>query len=72
MQGYLDEQFIQLEELQDDDNPDFVEETVTTFYNNSARFLQNIEHTLYVVIVVVVVVLFPVWINIYCSIQIQG
>ncbi|KAB1204335.1 Histidine-containing phosphotransfer protein 4 [Morella rubra] len=45
-QGYLDEQFIQLEELQDDDNPDFVEETVTTFYNNSARFLQNIEHTL--------------------------
>ena len=25
LQGYLDEQFIQLEELQDDASPDFVE-----------------------------------------------
>ncbi|XP_041020559.1 histidine-containing phosphotransfer protein 4-like isoform X2 [Juglans microcarpa x Juglans regia] len=45
-QGYLDEQFIQLEELEDDDNPNFVEEMVTTFYNNSARLLQNIEQAL--------------------------
>ncbi|KAH7565315.1 hypothetical protein JRO89_XS09G0185600 [Xanthoceras sorbifolium] len=28
-QGFLDEQFIQLEELQDDANPNFVEEIVT-------------------------------------------
>lgn len=48
MQGYLDEQFIQLEELEDGDNPNFVEETVTTFYANSARLLQNIEQALYV------------------------
>nr|POE61950.1 histidine-containing phosphotransfer protein 5 [Quercus suber] len=45
-QGYLDEQFIQLEELQDDDNPNFVEEIVTLFFNDSARLLQNIEQAL--------------------------
>ncbi|CAK9158830.1 unnamed protein product [Ilex paraguariensis] len=42
-QGYLDEQFIQLEELQDDANPNFVEEIVTLFYNDSARLIRNIE-----------------------------
>jgi histidine-containing phosphotransfer protein len=46
LQGYLDEQFIQLEELQDEDSPNFVEEMVTTFYNNSARLLENIEQAL--------------------------
>ncbi|MBA0700651.1 hypothetical protein Goari_023010, partial [Gossypium aridum] len=42
-QGYLDDQFIQLEELQDDTNPNFVQEVVTLFYNDSARLIQNIE-----------------------------
>lgn len=47
LQGYLDrEQFTQLEELQDDANPNFVEEVVTLFYNDSARLIQNIEQTL--------------------------
>ncbi|GKV44907.1 hypothetical protein SLEP1_g52042 [Rubroshorea leprosula] len=45
-QGYLDEQFIQLEELQDDANPDFVEEVVTLFYSDSARLIQSIEQAL--------------------------
>ncbi|XP_059461636.1 histidine-containing phosphotransfer protein 4-like [Corylus avellana] len=45
-QGYLDEQFIQLEELQDEDSPNFVEDMVTMFYNNSARLLENIEQAL--------------------------
>ncbi|KAK8513626.1 hypothetical protein V6N12_052803 [Hibiscus sabdariffa] len=45
-QGYLDEQFIQLEELQDDANPDFVQEIVTLFFTDSARLIQNIEHAL--------------------------
>ncbi|KAJ4708113.1 putative Histidine-containing phosphotransfer protein [Melia azedarach] len=46
-QGYLDkEQFIQLEELQDEANPNFVEEIVSLFYNDSARLIQNIEQTL--------------------------
>lgn len=47
VQGYLDEQFIQLEELEDDDNPNLVEEMVTTFCNNSTRLVQYIEQALY-------------------------
>ncbi|GER52106.1 histidine phosphotransfer protein [Striga asiatica] len=45
-QGYLDEQFHQLEELQDDANPNFVEEIVTLYYRDSARLIQNIEQAL--------------------------
>lgn len=46
MQGFLDEQFIRLEELQDDTNPNFVEEVVTLYYRNSARLILNIEQAL--------------------------
>ncbi|XP_071712023.1 histidine-containing phosphotransfer protein 4-like [Rutidosis leptorrhynchoides] len=45
-QGYLDEQFILLEELQDSSNPNFVEEVVTLFYRDSARFLYNLDQAL--------------------------
>ncbi|XP_061369589.1 histidine-containing phosphotransfer protein 4-like isoform X2 [Gastrolobium bilobum] len=45
-EGYLDEQFIQLEDLQDDVNPNFVEEIVTLFYSNSVRLVYNIEQAL--------------------------
>ncbi|XP_073147648.1 histidine-containing phosphotransfer protein 4-like [Henckelia pumila] len=45
-QGYLDEQFVQLEELQDDANPNFVEEVVTLYFRDSARLIQNIEQAL--------------------------
>ncbi|KAG9449101.1 hypothetical protein H6P81_009066 [Aristolochia fimbriata] len=45
-QGFLDEQFVQLEELQDDVNPNFVEEVVTLFYKDSARTMLNIEAAL--------------------------
>ncbi|KAF5466526.1 hypothetical protein F2P56_016444 [Juglans regia] len=45
-QGLLDEQFIQLEELQDDANPNFVEEVVTLYYRDSSRTLLNIEQSL--------------------------
>ncbi|XP_015573115.1 histidine-containing phosphotransfer protein 4 [Ricinus communis] len=45
-QGYLDDQFMQLEDLQDDANPNFVEEIVTSFYGDSARLIQNIEQAL--------------------------
>ncbi|WMV22379.1 hypothetical protein MTR67_015764 [Solanum verrucosum] len=46
VQGYVDEQFIELEELQDDATPNFVEEVVTLFYNDSARFIHNIDQSL--------------------------
>ncbi|XP_009793737.1 pseudo histidine-containing phosphotransfer protein 2 isoform X1 [Nicotiana tabacum] len=42
-QEYVDEQFTQLEELQDDANPNFVAEVVNLFFTNSARFIRNIE-----------------------------
>ncbi|KAK9690178.1 hypothetical protein RND81_09G109600 [Saponaria officinalis] len=45
-QGFLDEQFVQLEELQDDTNPNFVEEVVTLFYRDSGRLLTNIEQAM--------------------------
>ncbi|GAB2293470.1 hypothetical protein Dimus_027670 [Dionaea muscipula] len=45
-QGYLDEQFVQLEELQDNTNPHFVEEVATLFYRDSARLLANIDQAM--------------------------
>ncbi|XP_020967353.1 histidine-containing phosphotransfer protein 4 [Arachis ipaensis] len=45
-QGLLDEQFIQLEELSDDANPNFVEEIVTLYYRDSSRLISSIEQAL--------------------------
>ncbi|KAK3137330.1 hypothetical protein QOZ80_5BG0450880 [Eleusine coracana subsp. coracana] len=45
-QGYLDEQFTQLEELQDETSPNFVEEVVVSFFKDSSRLLTNIDQTL--------------------------
>ncbi|XP_047266091.1 histidine-containing phosphotransfer protein 4 isoform X1 [Capsicum annuum] len=45
-QGYVDEQFIELEELQDDATPNFVEEVVTLFCKDSARLIHIIDQTL--------------------------
>ena len=46
LQGYLDEQFIQLEELQDEDSPKFAEEVVTSYYSDSSRLIRNIDQAL--------------------------
>ncbi|XP_038985254.1 pseudo histidine-containing phosphotransfer protein 2-like [Phoenix dactylifera] len=45
-QGYLDEQFYQLEELQDEASPNFVEEVVTLFFSDSSRLVASIEQAL--------------------------
>ncbi|XXG48149.1 hypothetical protein AAC387_Pa02g2669 [Persea americana] len=45
-QGFLDEQFLQLEELQDDANPNFVEEVVTLYFKDSSRLIVNIDTAL--------------------------
>ncbi|KAK1367821.1 Histidine-containing phosphotransfer protein [Heracleum sosnowskyi] len=45
-EGFLDEQFMQLEDLQDDANPNFVEEIVASFYGDSVRLLRNLEMSL--------------------------
>ncbi|XP_010231632.1 pseudo histidine-containing phosphotransfer protein 2 isoform X1 [Brachypodium distachyon] len=44
--GYLDEQFNQLEELQDESSPNFVEEVVALFLKDSPRLLINIEQAI--------------------------
>lgn len=47
LQQFLDsQQFVQLEDLEDDANPNFVEEIVTLFYKDSARLFQKIEQTM--------------------------
>ncbi|KAH7651329.1 histidine-containing phosphotransfer peotein protein [Dioscorea alata] len=45
-QGYLDEQFYQLEELQDDASPNFVEEVVALFLRDSSRLIGIIEQAM--------------------------
>lgn len=45
-QGYLDEQFCQVEDLQDEASPNFVEEVVTLFFKDSAKLMSNIEQAL--------------------------
>ncbi|KAG2591558.1 pseudo histidine-containing phosphotransfer protein 5-like [Panicum virgatum] len=45
-QGYLDEQFCQVEDLQDEASPNFAEEVVTLFFKDSARLISNIEQAL--------------------------
>ncbi|PHT47050.1 Histidine-containing phosphotransfer protein 4 [Capsicum baccatum] len=45
-QGYVDEQFNELEELQDDATPNFVEEVVSLFYEDSARLIHSIDQSL--------------------------
>ncbi|XP_010325073.1 histidine-containing phosphotransfer protein 4-like [Solanum lycopersicum] len=42
-QDYLDEQFNELEELQDDDNPNFVEEVVNLFFTDSIRLIGSVD-----------------------------
>ncbi|PHT47052.1 Histidine-containing phosphotransfer protein 4, partial [Capsicum baccatum] len=44
--GYVDEQFVELEELQDDATPNFVEEVVSLFYEDSARLIHAIDQSL--------------------------
>lgn len=47
LQHYLDQQqFVQLEDLEDDSNPNFVEEIVTLFYKDSSRLFQKIDQAL--------------------------
>ncbi|XWS42430.1 hypothetical protein CRYUN_Cryun16bG0013600 [Craigia yunnanensis] len=45
-EGFLDEQFTQLQELQDENNPDFVVEVVTLFFEDSERLLNELTKAL--------------------------
>ncbi|KAK1277161.1 Histidine-containing phosphotransfer protein 4 [Acorus gramineus] len=45
-QGYLDEQFIQIEMLQDETSPNFVEDVLMLFLRDSTKLVNDIEQTL--------------------------
>ncbi|XP_057861364.2 histidine-containing phosphotransfer protein 1-like [Cryptomeria japonica] len=46
LQGFLDEQYSQLEQLQDESSPHFVEEVISLFFDDSLKLLHNLETTL--------------------------
>ncbi|KAI4303543.1 hypothetical protein MLD38_039155 [Melastoma candidum] len=45
-EGFLDEQFTQLQQLQDENNPNFVVEVVTLFFQDSERLLDELAKSL--------------------------
>ena len=46
--GYLDSQFLQLQQLQDESNPSFVAEVVSLFFEDSERILKDLTFALWV------------------------
>ncbi|CAJ1976180.1 unnamed protein product [Sphenostylis stenocarpa] len=45
-EGFLDDQFNQLQQLQDESNPEFVVEVVTLFFEDAERLLNELSKTL--------------------------
>ncbi|KAK3427698.1 pseudo histidine-containing phosphotransfer protein 6 [Eucalyptus grandis] len=41
-QGVLDEQFLQLQQLQDESSPNFVSEVITIYFSESEKLLRNL------------------------------
>ncbi|XP_022138555.1 histidine-containing phosphotransfer protein 1 [Momordica charantia] len=46
MEGFLDSQFIELQKLQDEGNPDFIVEVVSLFFEDSERLINDLTRAL--------------------------
>lgn len=46
LQEILDKQFVQMEQLEDADNPNFAEEVMSLYFRDSTKLLQTVEHAL--------------------------
>lgn len=46
LKGFLDGQFLQLQQLQDENNPEFVVEVVSLFFEDSERLLKDLSFAL--------------------------
>nr|AFK37546.1 unknown [Lotus japonicus] len=46
VEGFLDGQFLQLQQLQDENNPEFVVEVVSLFFEDSERLLKDLSFAL--------------------------
>lgn len=49
-QGILDKHYVQVEELEDKDNPHFAEEVMTMFFRDSTKLIATVEHALWVLL----------------------
>jgi len=47
VKGFLDDQFNQLQQLQDESNPDFVVELVTLFFEDSEKLINELAKDLW-------------------------
>ncbi|XP_028762258.1 histidine-containing phosphotransfer protein 1 [Neltuma alba] len=45
-EGFIDDQFTQLQRLQDDSSPDFVKEVVTMYFDDSEKLIDNMKKIL--------------------------
>lgn len=46
VKGFIDDQFTQLQRLQDDSSPDFVKEVVTMYFDDSEKLIDNMKKIL--------------------------